>query len=541
MNERIKKYSIKDSPYGRVSILKELGEGVQMIVTTASVSAVLVTKSVATKMLSNAAKTRADEFEEELGYPKDEKERINIPMYELSVKNYIHSNANEIKAHFNNLIRLIPEYLRERGLIAPRPVYTLADKIADEYEEWADGIKTQSKDKIIEMADELNKYNILKKYFSDENFPLSKQGVLVSAPCLLDNTFDFMELNQLEYTTENLDMVADLWRNNINKIINNEYIMEFKKALDEETAHFERELQVARKDYINSVNLNLIRESGEVISFSMLKSDFEELLLTDEIKEEFAKNAMLDYSTPDYYGNHKKELFDALFLKRFNFDLANNWDYYTPQGNNGVRLEIESLSTEIVANSAYDELLNRSYIKEYISNNYENPEKYYEKLVEFAEKSYETINEVTSMLDSMRNKATEEQEVIETTENKTLEPHTVEAKDVKNLIGDMKAYSEPIYVVNGENPSEYVKFTYDNATENVIMAAHLGLTVANEITEDTLQEIVNEFRECCVLSSQSFAELNNENEINTVEITEPEIVIIEEAAQTEYEIIAPMV
>ena len=135
----------------------------------------------------------------------------------------------------------------------------------------------------------------------------------------------------------------------------------------------------------------------------------------------------------------------------------------------------------------------------------------------------------------------EEQEVIETTENKTLEPHTVEAKDVKNLIDEMKAYSEPIYVVNGENPSEYVKFTYDNATENVIMAAHLGLTVANEITEDTLQEIVNEFSECCVLSSQSFAELNNENEINTVEITEPEIVIIEEAAQAEYEIIAPMV
>lgn len=522
-----------NSPYGRVSIIKELGKGVSLIISTAALSTVVVTKEIANKFLSASAKVRGDNLNNEaLGYPSSDG-RIHIPLYELAEKNYIKQTVSQIRDHFNHLCHLIPSYLRERGFIAAKPIYTLADKINAEYDEWLSEIKEYSKDDIVKAASEIDKYNKLKAYFTNPDFPIEKQGVLISVPSLLDYTYEYLTNNQMEFSRENLDAMSDKWRNNISEMVREEDIIEFKKAMDSETESFVAELQTARKQYINSVNLLLKTPEGNK-EFSINKIDFDELLLTDDLRSEFAAMAMPDYPEPDYYGDHNREIFNALFIKRFEADIVDNWINYAPQGGNEVSLEITGLSTSVIPSNAYDELVARSLIKEYLQNNYQQPERFYSKLVNFAEEQQQIINSITNLTASMNYaKPSQAQETetltpsAEASENvqhdestqkqpaDAFQPTAISAEEIPSIVSKT-INGEPRYIVNLDNPDQYVKI--EKLGENkVTIQACIGTSVVNQMNESTLVECVKSLENPVLLSNTDFENLQSQFETETIE------------------------
>lgn len=492
-----------DSAYGRVSIMKELGKGVSMIITTASLSAVVVSKSIADRFMSPSGISRGDKLDDALGYPDDSLGRIHIPLYELATKNQIKLLRNQIKDHFNNLIRLIPEYLRERGLIAPKPVYTLADKINDEYDDWYAHLKkTSTKDELIRLASEIDRINKLKNYYLRADFPLDKQGVLISVPDLLETTYDYMVHNKMEFTEESFSEITNIWKTDIEQIIPKDMISICNEEKEKIISEFKRELAVARPDYIKMVNLRLTRANGDSVDLSVTKEDFEDLLLTDSLRAEFAKNVMLDYPAPDYYGEEYADLFNALFLKRFESNIYENWDNYSFQSNNGVTLEIKSMSTDIAVNNAYDELINRCYIKEYLEANCPDPD--YKKLVAFAEKNAETINSVNNMIEQLRSEVKTEAVTEKITD---FEAYEVRKEDVQRILSEQPKYSEPRYIVNSEEPQQYIKLeSADN--DEVIITACIGTTVANQLSPNTMEDCLTSFTSPCMLSQKAFDKLN---------------------------------
>ena len=115
---------------GNYSLRKDLAEGVYLIVSHIAIKAVVVTQTVAQKFLSPQAFKYGEPYGEnnsELYYPAKDG-RASIPMMELASKNYIKLHSNQIKEYFNNLVKRVPSYLRERGFIKPREIQILADK-----------------------------------------------------------------------------------------------------------------------------------------------------------------------------------------------------------------------------------------------------------------------------------------------------------------------------------------------------------------------------------------------------------------------------
>ena len=201
---------------------------------------------------------------------------------------------------------------------------------------------------------------------------------------------------KLEINTENVQKVCGSYDEAV-KIDN--------KVIEDALSDIANELKRTQMSRVKTVVMQMTAD-GKTHDFALSVEDFENMLLTDEIKAEFAKAYMPDFPVPDYYGEEYKWLYESLFLKRFGENVKENWKRFAPQGEN-IELHLKSLSTEIVAADSYTDLRNIAQIKGYLQSAYENPKKYIEKLMKSdeLEAHKKTIDEIQKLIDKAEQQA----------------------------------------------------------------------------------------------------------------------------------------
>lgn len=383
--------AIETGIYGEVTIRHELAHGIYQLVLAAGkgLRALIIGKDFAKQVLTQAALAKADDYDENyLGYPEQDG-RMSIPLYELNQKGLLNLPLQEAKAHFNNLIHLIPDYLRNRGILKEKPLPDIRTKLADETRQLEKQLSGRSKKDLIASAEEIVNFNKIKGFIAGSEFPLRNQGLLISAPNLVKSVQKTLRELKLEINTENVQKVCGSYDEAV-KIDN--------KVIEDALSDIANELKRTQMSRVKTVVMQMTAD-GKTHDFALSVEDFENMLLTDEIKAEFAKAYMPDFPVPDYYGEEYKWLYESLFIKRFGENVQENWERYAPQGEN-LQLHLKSLSTEIIAADSYTDLRNIAQIKGYLQSAYKNPEKYIERLMrsDEIEDHKKTINEIQQLI-----------------------------------------------------------------------------------------------------------------------------------------------
>lgn len=398
---------------GSYSLRKDLAEGVYLIISHIAIKAVVVSQAIAQKFLSPQAFNYGEPYGEnnsELYYPEEDG-RASIPMLELASKNYIKLHSNQIKQHFNNLVKRVPAYLRERGFMNPKKVLILSEKAEEEYKEYISTLKFMPKKMLIEKAEEMVAFEKMKEYFGSPDFPLEKQGVLLSIPHLFETVYNELCKRNLEPNNQNLnDVVYDI-KKDYRKYVYEEEL----DCIENAVGNFKTELKVAKDIGVNSVKLQIDTPQTQQ-EFEMSLENFQGYI-SDETKLAFSKEHMLDFPTPDYYGEKYRDLYNALFLKRFSENIKTNFNTYAP--GNDIKLTVKEVSTEKATNSQYDNVVGCFYMKQYVESNYNNPKKYIENIEK-------TINQNREIMTSMNELLKEEPLPKETVVEETIEQQTEE-------------------------------------------------------------------------------------------------------------------
>lgn len=385
--------AVETGLYGEVTIRHELAHGIYQLVLAAgrSLKALIIGKDFAKQVLSQAAIAKADEYDNNtLGYPEQDG-RMSIPLFELSQKGIINLPLQEAKAHFNNLLHLIPDYLRSRGILKKKPLPDLNTKLADEAKRFEKQLTNMSKKEIIASAGKIGNFNKIKDLLANSNFPLKNEGLLIASPDLIRSIEKVLSNLNLEINAENVQKVCGSF---------DEAVGVDKKIIDDALSDIRSELERTQITRVKTVIMQMT-VNGESHDFALSVQDFENWLLTNEIKSKFAKAYMLDFPVPDYYGKDYRWLYESLFLKRFGENVQENWERFAPQGEN-VQLHIKALSTELVVSDSYSDLKNMAHIKGYLQSAYENSDGYVEKLLksEDMEAHKKTVDEIQKLIDN---------------------------------------------------------------------------------------------------------------------------------------------
>ena len=404
--------AIETGIYGEVTIRHELAHGIYQLVLAAGkgLRALIIGKDFAKQVLTQAALAKADDYDENyLGYPEQDG-RMSIPLYELNQKGLLNLPLQEAKAHFNNLIHLIPDYLRNRGILKEKPLPDIRTKLADETRQLEKQLSGRSKKELIASAEEIVNFNKIKDIIGSSEFPLRNQGLMIAAPNLVKSVQKTLRELKLEINTENVQKVCGSYDEAV-KIDN--------KVIEDALSDITNELKHTQMSRVKTVVMQMTAD-GKTHDFALSVEDFENMLLTDEIKAEFAKTYMPDFPVPDYYGQEYKWLYESLFIKRFGENVQENWERFALQGEK-LQLHLKSLSTEIIAADSYTDLRNIAQIKGYLQSAYKNPEKYIERLVrsDEIEDHKKTINEIQQLIYKAEQQADQstsaEQQVDQTT------------------------------------------------------------------------------------------------------------------------------
>ncbi|WP_124099885.1 hypothetical protein [Ruminococcus sp. Marseille-P6503] len=384
--------AIETGIYGEVTIRHELAHGIYQLVLAAGkgLRALIIGKDFAQQVLSQTALAKADEYDENnLGYPEQDG-RMSIPMYELNQKGLLNLPFQEAKAHFNNLVHLIPDYLRARGILKEKPLPDIQTKLADEARQFEKQLSGRSKKDLIASAEEILNFNKIKDIIGSSEFPLRNQGLLIAAPNLVKSVQKTLHELNLEINEENVQKVCGSFDEAVK--IDNKVI---EDALSDIRSELERTFISRVKTVVMQITID-----GKTHDLALSVQNFEKMLLTDEIKCKFAKAYMLDFPVPDYYGQEYKWLYESLFLKRFGENVQEYWERFAPQGEN-VQLHLKALSTEIAVTDSYSDLRNIAQIKGYLQSAYEKPERYIESLMKSdeLEAHKKTINEIQQLID----------------------------------------------------------------------------------------------------------------------------------------------
>lgn len=394
---------------GSYSIRKDIAEGVYLIISHIAIKAVVVTQNIAQKFLSPQAINYGEAYgkdNSELYYPAKDG-RASIPMLELASKDYIKLHENQIKEHFNSLVRNIPSYLRERGFMKPREIQILADKAEYEHMEYRSNLKFLPKKKLIERAEEIVAFDRMKEYFGSPDFPIEKQGILLSIPHLFETVYNELGERNIEANVQNFnDIVFDI-KNNYEKYV----FEEEADCVENAVSDFKAELKVAKEIPINSVELQVDTPETKQ-EFGMSLENFQGYI-SSETKLAFSKEHMLDFSTPDYYGDKYKDLYNALFLKRFSENIQTNFNTYAPQSD--IKLTVTKTSTDKAVNSQYESVVGCFYMKQYVEKNYKSPQKYIDNIEKTINQNREILISMNKMLKEEPKEQPQEQPVIEET------------------------------------------------------------------------------------------------------------------------------
>lgn len=396
--------AVETGLYGEVTIRHELAHGIYQLVLAAgrSLKALIIGKDFAKQVLSQAAIAKADEYDNNtLGYPEQDG-RMSIPLFELSQKGIINLPLQEAKAHFNNLLHLIPDYLRSRGILKEKPLPDLNTKLADEAKRFEKQLTNMSKKEIIASAGKIGNFNKIKDLLANSNFPLKNEGLLIASPDLIRSIEKVLSNLNLEINAENVQKVCGSF---------DEAVGVDKKIIDDALSDIRSELERTQITRVKTVIMQMT-VNGESHDFALSVQDFENWLLTNEIKSEFAKAYMLDFPVSDYYGKDYRWLYESLFLKRFGENVQENWERFAPQGEN-VQLHIKALSTELVVSDSYSDLKNMAHIKGYLQSAYENSDGYVEKLLksEDMEAHKKNVDEIQKLIDNVEKHESADQQL----------------------------------------------------------------------------------------------------------------------------------
>lgn len=452
--------------YGEVTIRQELAKGIYQLILAAgqSLKALIIRKDEAHKTLSTAALKRADEYDSEhLGFP-DNDGRMSIPLYELDQQNILKLPIQEAKAHFNNIFHLIPEYLRERGIFKEKTLPDMKTKLADENDRFIKKLSAKSKKDIISVAENITRFKKISSILAADDFPLHNQGILIECPDLIETVSKALNARDMEVNDKNIRELCA----NFEEI--NTY--NYEDALKDIRSELERTRATRIKTLVMQINTN-----GKVHEFSLSVQDFENMLLTDKIKQAFAKANMLDFPAPDYYGKNHSELYNALLYKRFGENIVANWNNFAPQGE--TQLHIKALSTEVSAPNSYDDLTNVSYIKGYIQSAYKEPQKYISQLLNKSKISEhkQTIKEMQKIIkEAEKGSKTDKKKSIEFVkkEKKTISEsrkvlnnaQKITAEESKRITDTLvqdrvqnPAANRAMYIINERKPDEVIRLT----------------------------------------------------------------------------------
>lgn len=417
----------KESIYGKYSLSKDIAAGVSLIVTVASLRIVLVAEQIANRFMSEAGKIRGDkENGNYLGYPEFDG-RASIPMYELATKGYIEIYNAQIKEHFNNLVKMIPDYLRERGILSPKHIITLAEKVEAEHKDFLYEMRYATKKELINSAEMIVAYNKITEFFQAPDFSTEKLGVILLTPELLELTYDYLAENKLDVTAENIEKFTQHLKENCSEMVFDEQSIE--SIIKEQVNGFERELKLAKPNYVQTVLLKFQTPDG-IKEFDMQLKEFESYY-SDEMKQKFAEHNMLDFPSKDYFGDKYSELHEKVLLKRFNENLVENFNNFSAQFKGEVALTVNGLSTEKIRQSSYDDLVNHYSLKQYISANYHNPEKHIEKIKLYIKGTQDMFKEVQIFVKSISDNT--EEKAVEKTQT---EIESLTAKEVEDYVED---------------------------------------------------------------------------------------------------------
>lgn len=364
-----------------VSIRRELGKGVWLLVSGMVIKASCVTKDLAEKMLSKSAIDRGAEDGDNLTYPA-ENGRASIPLFELSQKGYLDLNGSEIREHFSRLVRLVPDYLSERGLLPAKKTLLVVEKIATDYKNYIKAFSFLRKKDIIENAAEIAARQKIVDFFKKNDAQNMGAGMLPVEKNLLErvrehlgdvDVFSFNDSIKTAVETISKDALAD------------DYAV--KRAL----SPFQRELEVAKNSGIKSVDCTLLMEGAR--SIKMNPTDFYNHL-DPAVLERFAQHEMRDFPCKDCFGKAGEKIYDKLLQKRFCADLVKNYNSYSTVAENGWYLAINKTSKVAVKADGLKELQDRAALREYAESCYKSPDAVISRIDKFFAEQSEFIGKV---------------------------------------------------------------------------------------------------------------------------------------------------
>lgn len=516
--------------YGEVTIRQELAKGIYQLILAAgqSLKALIIRKDEAHKTLSTAALKRADEYDSEhLGFPESDG-RMSIPLYELNQQNILKLPLQEAKAHFNNIFHLIPEYLRERGILKEKILPDMQTKLADENDKFMKKLSTKSKKDIISSAEDIAQFKKISAILAADDFPLHNQGIMIECPDLVKTIAKALNARGVEINDKNVqELCAHFEEINTHN---------YEDALKDIRSELERTRPTRIKTLIMQLDTN-----GKVHDFSLSAENFENMLLTDEVKQAFAKTNMLDFPSPDYYGDKYRELYNALLYKRFGAKIVTNWNNFAPQGE--TQLHIKALSTEIAAPNNYDDLTNVSYIKGYIQSAYKEPQKYISKLLDSSKiaEHKQAVKEMQKLINEAEKevKATEKEaadkndiEFIQKKKRTIPESRKVLNKGLKITADDSKYITDTLlqdrlqnptanramYIVNKRKPDEVIRLTtkYNSLTQqaDIVIKSYdaskpLSADNITDLSRDDLADYIDHLKAPVILTAAAYQDFRD--------------------------------
>ena len=372
------------SKYGDVSMKQRLADGVYMIVSNAIVKAVMVAQRLADRVLSVSARERGEQEGEYLSYTGD---KASIPLYEMAQKGQVKLIDEQVRQHFRTLVKLFPDYLKERGILPEKSIGTMTDKMASEYAQFQGDMTKLDKRTIIAHAREIGERQEIVDYLCKSDLSRDGLGLLLAQERLLDSVYNKMAEVSRPFTKEDIAEAVIKVKGEITK---------HPVAVAKRLEAFKRELQTAKTINAEAVELNMQTPEG-AYKFAMNMAAFR-ATIDPEMLARFAETMMLDFPDPRFYGDGNDELWQALVGKRFFSNLADNFNRFAHQGGNGYSMIVERTLEKAIPENEFDGFMNRARMARYIISNADNPDECLKEIRPYCKERADLIRDVQNIM-----------------------------------------------------------------------------------------------------------------------------------------------
>jgi hypothetical protein len=374
------------SKYGDVSMKQRLADGVYMIASNALIKVVMVAQRLADRLLTSSARERGEQEGEYLSYAGD---KASIPLYEMAQKGQVKLIDEQVRQHFRTLVKLFPDYLKDRGILPEKHVANMTDKMGKEYEQFQGEMKKLDKPTIIAHAREIGERQEIVDYLCKAELGRDGLGLLLAQERLLDSVYNKMAEVSRPFTKEDIAEAVVKVKGEITT-----HPVAVAKRLDA----FKRELQAAKTINAEAVELNMQTPEG-AYKFAMNMAAFR-ATIDPEMLARFAETMMLDFPDPRFYGDGNDELWQTLVEKRFFSNLADNFNRFAHQGGNGYSMTVERTLEKAISENEFDGFMKRARMARYIVSNADNPNECLKEIRPYCKERADMIRDVQNIIDA---------------------------------------------------------------------------------------------------------------------------------------------